>query len=83
MRKLLPLLLLVASILQSMLATGQATDCASLAANGDCTFYTECVEGRIPCGSSGYALAYGNHFCNAFGELSDSFNAEVRLRVWS
>jgi Stanniocalcin family len=31
-----------------------------------CTFYTECLNRRIPCGSDGYPIGYGLHFCNAF-----------------
>lgn len=69
--------LLVFACLQSVITQGQPTDCRSLAENGQCTFYTNCVEVRVPCGSSGYAVGYGYHFCNAFEELRGNFNQEV------
>lgn len=39
------------------------TDCQALANDGDCSFYSQCVENKIPCGINGYALSYGDKFC--------------------
>lgn len=31
-----------------------------------CSFYSRCVENKIPCGRDGYALGYGEYYCNRF-----------------
>lgn len=33
---------------------------------GTCHYYKECLEKEIPCGHQGYALGYGNYFCNRY-----------------
>ena len=35
---------------------------------GTCNFYSDCLEQRIPCGDSGYALGYGLPYCVKFLE---------------
>ena len=32
----------------------------------DCTFYSQCLEPRYNCGSTGYPLGYGYYYCNKF-----------------
>jgi hypothetical protein len=32
----------------------------------DCTFYASCVERNVPCGPSGYAIGFGERYCNKF-----------------
>ena len=32
----------------------------------DCTFYASCVERNVPCGPTGYALGFGDKYCNKF-----------------
>lgn len=32
----------------------------------DCTFYAQCVEHNVPCGASGYAIGFGDKYCNKF-----------------
>jgi len=34
--------------------------------NDDCGFYSRCLENTIPCGSTGYALGYGDKYCQRF-----------------
>jgi hypothetical protein len=36
----------------------------------NCSFYSACVEHETACGESGYALGYGEKYCNAFKNLS-------------
>lgn len=36
----------------------------------NCSFYSACVEKQNPCGESGYALGYGEKYCNAFANES-------------
>ena len=78
--------LLVATCFLLVIVEGQATtecnnlattECNNLANSANCFFYTECVERNMPCGPSGYAVGYGYHFCNAFGELSGEFTPKV------
>lgn len=45
-----------------------------------CSFYEDCLEANIPCGNQGYALAYGNHYCNVFGDLDSELS--VKGRKW-
>ena len=56
---------------------GDAQDCTALAAAGNCDFYSQCVETRIPCGSSGYSLGYGERYCNLFEDELNCFTTEV------
>ena len=57
------------------------TECASLAASANCTFYDVCIEAVTPCGSSGYAEGYGEKYCERFGdpEYNDRFNEKVSI----
>jgi len=32
----------------------------------DCSFYVACLEAAKPCGSEGYAVGYGDKYCNRF-----------------
>ena len=58
-----------------------ALTCQQLADSTDgCEFYTDCLEVASPCGSSGYALAYGKKYCLRFGEQRHRFNAAVSAR---
>ena len=54
-----------------------AEDCETLAEQGDCLFYRECAERRIPAGEKGYALNYGEKYCKRFEEKRDCFNSKV------
>ena len=56
---------------------GNAQDCTALAAAGSCDFYPQCVEKRIPCGTTGYALNYGEKYCLKFASLLTCFSPEV------
>ena len=58
-------------------ASVNAQDCTALAAAGNCDFYPQCVETRIPCGSTGYALDYGNKYCRRLVRSLKCFNSEV------
>ena len=54
-----------------------AQDCAQLAAHGDCSFYRQCVEDRVPCGTSGYAIGYGEEYCKRFEMDKTCFDSQV------
>lgn len=34
-----------------------------------CSFYASCLEIAYPCGENGYALGYGDRYCNKFRQL--------------
>lgn len=62
---------------------------AIIAANGqclpiprDCTFYRRCLEAAVPCGPSGYALGFGEPYCNKFRENYARFSAAGREWLW-
>lgn len=52
-------------------------DCRLMAENGNCEFYTKCLEQRLQCGSEGYAVAYGYKFCNKFSKYYDDLTEDV------
>ena len=74
---LLHLLLVTTCSPLVVVAVQPTAECISLRQSANCSFYTECVERNMPCGPSGYAVGYGYHFCNAFGELRGEFTREV------
>ena len=56
-----------------------ADNCQDMAAKGICSFYPQCVESRFPCGSNGYALGYGNKYCNIFVEDVNCYTSDVSI----
>lgn len=42
----------------------------------DCSFYNDCVENRIQCGKEGYALSYGEHYCQRFSQTFTDYAEE-------
>ena len=48
----------------------QAANCSD--PNGkDCSFYRGCLEKKIACGATGYALGYGEKYCKRFKQSTD------------
>lgn len=54
-----------------------AHDCEMLASQGDCSFYRQCVERRIPGGSTGYSLSFGEKYCERFEKNLECFDSKV------
>ena len=77
------LLLIAAILVVGATSAVNDTECASLAASGNCSFYDICIEAVTPCGSSGYAEGYGEKYCKRFGdpEYQDRFNDKVSVAV--
>eukprot|EP00928_Gymnodinium_smaydae_P034261 TRINITY_DN24327_c0_g1_i1.p1 TRINITY_DN24327_c0_g1~~TRINITY_DN24327_c0_g1_i1.p1 ORF type:complete len:375 (-),score=22.15 TRINITY_DN24327_c0_g1_i1:274-1398(-) len=48
-----------------------------------CTYYRDCVEALVPCGPTGYALGYGEHYCHAFEEKFAMRNDAVEDWMWA
>lgn len=46
----------------------------------DCTWYTSCLEAKIPCrgGPADYAIAYADHYCKKYAQRASSFSAQGR-----
>ncbi|CEM01511.1 unnamed protein product [Vitrella brassicaformis CCMP3155] len=59
-------------LLASWISVTTAGNC-SAPERGSCAYYTECVEQTVPCGQDGYALGYGNYFCEKFRTQADAF----------
>ena len=57
----------------------QDPDCTALANNGDCSFYTQCVEQKFQCGENGYPLAYGHRYCRKFTDNQACFTPAVSI----
>ena len=51
--------------------------CQDMAVKGNCSFYPQCVEKRFPCGPNGYALGYGNKYCNIFVKDANCYTSDV------
>ena len=62
-------------------ATANAQDCQALATQGNCSFYRECVEKRIPGGVGGYSLYYGERYCKRFDDNIECFNMKVLYAI--
>jgi hypothetical protein len=43
--------------------------------NGDCEFYTQCLEEKYKCGAQGYPVGYGYKYCSKFIRFFDDFPA--------
>ena len=50
--------------------------CDYLAGIGHCDFY-KCVDNAVPCGKDGYALGFGDRYCNRITEHYNKFTADV------
>ena len=59
-------------------ALSRSTFCEGLALTGNCSFYSLCMEKRVPCGPNGYALGYAAKYCIKFSENADEFDKDVR-----
>ncbi|KAF2278738.1 uncharacterized protein EI97DRAFT_484357, partial [Westerdykella ornata] len=49
-------------------------------AENTCTFYTDCLEKKMQCGSSGYPIDYGLKYCKKFTAARGEFSA--RGKAW-
>ena len=72
---------IVVSVLLLQVVLCQSQDCQHLADSGDCRFYSSCMEERIPCGDSGYALNYGKRYCEAFEQCDGLYTTEVSTHI--
>ncbi len=45
-----------------------------------CEFYKSCLETVVPCGPKGYALSYGQYYCNKFKRIEPKLS--LRGRSW-
>jgi hypothetical protein len=69
------LLLAIVSFLIAVIPV-KSQNCTSLANNGDCLFYTHCVQPRLQqCGGikSGFLSNYAHRYCSRFNDESDCF----------
>ena len=55
----------------------KAQVCAAHIKDGNCSFYTQCVEPRFHCGTNGYPLAYTDRYCNLFTNRQRCFTNTV------
>ncbi|KAF3481272.1 uncharacterized protein GIQ15_04031 [Arthroderma uncinatum] len=46
-----------------------------------CAFYISCLEAAVKCGPKGYAIAYGDHYCNEFNPVLVNFSDQGKLWV--
>lgn len=56
------------------------TSCSDPVPNS-CTFYSNCLESRFDCGSSGYPIGYGLHYCELFTKSSSEMSPEGQAWV--
>ena len=48
-----------------------------------CFFYTNCMENKVPCGQSGYAIGYGSKFCNKFVRNINFFSSSGQTWMYA
>jgi hypothetical protein len=68
--------LLYCILLLLLPAVLSADDCLNMATSGNCSFYSDCMEKRVPCGPTGYTLGYADKYCIKFGTQIDCFNTQ-------
>ena len=73
--------LLLFAVVLSLTVTVKAQNCTVLANDGDCDFYTHCVERRFQCGTNEYGLACGDRHCCNF--TNSCFTTAVSMLVLS
>ncbi|OQR94654.1 hypothetical protein ACHHYP_01021 [Achlya hypogyna] len=48
-----------------------------------CGFYRSCLEAAHPCGPQGYALGFGEFYCNKFAAYKDSFSPKGKAWMYN
>eukprot|EP00058_Branchiostoma_floridae_P013150 XP_002598638.1 hypothetical protein BRAFLDRAFT_118365 [Branchiostoma floridae] len=71
------LIVLGSSTIESL----SAQTCLQYAEDGNCDFYTECLEDKYSCGAKGYPVGYGHRYCNRFHIYYNDFNAEGKAWI--
>ena len=73
--------LLVFAVVLYLAVTVKAQNCTGLANDGNCDFYTMCVNRKLRCGTDDYGLGCGDRFCCNF--KNDCFTSAVSVLVFS
>ena len=71
--------ILLFAVVFCLVVTAKAPNCTALANDGNCDFYTQCVEPKSQCGTNGYPLAYGNKYCHRFVNERSCFTSAVSI----
>ena len=74
---------LVFAVVLYLTAIVKAQDCTVLANDGNCDFYTQCVEPRFQCDTNEYPLAYGERYCNDLAKKLSCFTSAVSILAFS
>ncbi|KAL4895256.1 hypothetical protein BDV59DRAFT_173550 [Aspergillus ambiguus] len=61
-------------------AATNSTICTNPRPNS-CTFYSSCLEGQFHCGSDGYPIGYGLHYCKAFTDTTSELSTDGQAWV--
>ncbi|XP_078700603.1 uncharacterized protein LOC144927183 isoform X1 [Branchiostoma floridae x Branchiostoma belcheri] len=55
--------------------------CLQYAEDGNCDFYTACLEDKYSCGAKGYPVGYGHRYCTRFSTYYNEFNDEGKAWI--
>ncbi|CAH1249032.1 Hypp8505 [Branchiostoma lanceolatum] len=55
--------------------------CLQYAEDGNCDFYTKCLEDKYSCGEKGYPVGYGHRYCTKFSTYYNDFNDEGKAWI--
>ncbi len=80
-----PKLLLVVYLigaLFSFLPPPVSSSCVNPALNTTCLWYPNCLEAAHACGPEGYALSYGQRYCDAFSSAFASNLLTLQGQIW-
>ena len=75
-------MLLVFTVVLYLTVSVKAQDCKALANDGNCDFYTQCVEPRFQGGPNGYPLAYLDKYCRRFTNKQSCFTSDVSFSAF-
>ena len=62
-------------LILSLIALSLSKDCSAMVYNGNCEFYTQCLEEKYSCGPHGYPVGYGYKYCSKFLKFFEEFPA--------
>ncbi len=75
-------LVLVIGALLSFLPPPVSSSCVNPAQNTTCLWYPNCLEAAHACGPEGYAISYGQRYCDAFSSAFASNLLTLQGQIW-
>ena len=68
--------LFIAGLIVNAAQAGIVSDACYQLSDNNCDFYQSCLEKEKPCGESGYAISYGDHYCRKFLKMENKLSSK-------